>query len=87
MYKLPSNDNAPTYRYHGYRYVPNVEDYHNEDGTLDCRKIWHDVYYVEDYDINKGIRHEAVPDFTINHSPYKFLTYDEFKYYVSLFIL
>ena len=71
--------NAPNYRYNGYRYVPDIDEY--DDGV---RKAWHNVYRVEDVDPNKDAQHPVLPDFTIDASPYRWLTYDEFTYHVDM---
>ena len=66
--------NAPTYRYNGYVYRPDVDEY--DDGV---RKAWHFVFREGDeYKTN------AKPDFTIDASPYDWVTYDEFTYHVDM---
>jgi len=70
-------DNAPNYRYNGYRYVPQIE-HQDEEGI---RKATHFVFKVENYNPNSsGI---ALPDFSINSSPYRWLTYDEFMHHID----
>ena len=74
-----SRHNAPNYRYNGYRYVPDIDE--DDEGI---RKAWHNVYKVEDIDPNKDAQHPVLPDFTIDASPYRWLTYDEFTYHVDM---
>ena len=73
--------NAPSYRYSGYRYMPEVDE--DDEGN---RKAWHYVYKVEDVDVNgEPIKHNGMttPAFHANHTPYHWLTYDEFKSHVD----
>jgi len=72
--------NAPNYRYNGYRYVPQIE-HEDEEGI---RKATHFVYRVEDIDPNNQDEGMATPDFIVNASPYRWLTYDEFTYHVDM---
>lgn len=65
---------APEYSYKGYLYRPEVEDYYNEDGSVDNRKIWHNI--VSRLEPNKVV-------FTTNHSPYQWMTEDEFKAFIN----
>lgn len=74
--------NAPSYRYNGYRYMPEVDE--DDEGI---RKAWHYVYKVEDVDVNDSpITHKGMttPSFHLDHTPYHWLTYDEFTYHIDM---
>ena len=62
--------NAPSYTYNGYSYAPDIMEY--DDGV---RKAIHDVYKIGG---------DGRVDFSIDASPYKWLTYDEFTYHVDM---
>ena len=62
--------NAPSYTYNGYSYAPDIMEY--DDGV---RKAIHDVYKIGG---------DGKVDFTIDASPYKWLSYDEFTYHVDM---
>ena len=62
--------NAPNYKYNGYRYAPDIIEY--DDGL---RKAVHDVYKVGG---------DGQVDFTIDASPYRWITFEEFTYNVDM---
>ena len=62
--------NAPSYTYNGYSYAPDIMEY--DDGV---RKAIHHVYKIGG---------DGKIDFTIDASPYKWLSYDEFTYHVDM---
>ena len=62
--------NAPSYTYNGYSYAPDIMEY--DDGV---RKAIHHVYKIGG---------DGKIDFTIDASPYKWLSYDEFTYHVDI---
>jgi len=66
--------NAPIFRYQGYVYSPEVHEY--DDGI---RKASHNVY-------KEGREHltPALPEFTIDESPYRWISYDLFTYHVDM---
>ena len=67
---------APKYEYKRYVYRPEIIEY--DDGV---RKAMHDVYV-------KGNEYKMrLPIHTIDASPYKFLSYDEFTYPVDVMFL
>ena len=73
-----SYDNAPNFRYAGYRYVPDIME--DEEGI---RKAWHNAYKVEDYDPNKAQLGITAPTFTISGPAYRWLTYEEFVCHID----
>ena len=75
---IPSK--APSYRYNGYRYVPDCMQ--DSDGFY---KAIHYVYRVEDIDPNAIAQEPSLPEFSCDASTYKFLDYEEFTYYVDMF--
>ena len=62
--------NAPSHTYNGYSYAPDIMEY--DDGV---RKAIHHVYKIGG---------DGKIDFTIDASPYKWLSYDEFTYHVDM---
>ncbi len=60
---------APEYSYKGYLYKPEVDE--DDEGI---RKAWHNV--VCRTEPNKVV-------FTTNHTPYKFMTFEEFKEFIN----
>ena len=62
--------NAPSHTYNGYSYAPDIMEY--DDGV---RKAIHHVYKIGG---------DGKIDFTIDASPYKWLSYDEFTYHVDI---
>ncbi len=61
--------NAPEHSYKGYLYKPEVDEY--DDGI---RKAWHNI--VSRIEPNKVV-------FTTNHSPYRWMTFEEFKAFIN----
>ncbi len=66
--------NAPTYRYQGYVYKPDVDEY--DDGI---RKASHNVYKE-----GREYMMHALPVFIIDASPYRWINYDSFTYHVDM---
>ena len=62
--------NAPNFKYNGYRYAPDIDE--DDEGV---RKASHDVYKIGGDD---------KIDFSVDASPYRWLTYDEFTYHVDM---
>lgn len=75
--------NAPEYRYRGVVYMPHVDEQHNEDGSLDVRKVFHDIYDETKVAGDYGV---VTPIFSADHSPYKFMSEDEFQYHVDMML-
>ena len=66
-----SYNNAPNYRYAGYRYVPDIMQ--DAEG----------IKKVEDYDPNKAQLGITAPTFTISGPAYRWLTYEEFVCHID----
>ena len=60
---------APEYSFKGYLYKPEVDE--DEEGI---RKVWHNIVYRNEP--NKVV-------FTTNHTPYKFMNFEEFKEFIN----